>query len=225
MDSVEYFQEQRKLGNDSKRFRILSSDIYEGLRRAQNTPVQSAAGDLTVFAGWMIKLRMEKAGLDSQIISNVHDSLWVDIPSDDEVIPVAAIMRDVMDNAKDWLPDLLPGYNTDWMVVPIIGENELGINAKDALVVSTEPTALGDKPSSFMEFELGDLGKSEVWKSELGDRIRIKTIEETGAKKYYLPWEGNSASIRKLLTCAESKIELHSIPEPENKNEAQVPGV
>lgn len=117
---------------DNQRFRKLSSAISKDLRRAQNTSIQSAAGDLTVFAAWEIRNKLIEVGLDSKIVNIVHDDIWINVNDSEQVPMTTAVMRKVMDNSPEWLPEMLPGYDPSWIVVPIIGECDVGINAKDA---------------------------------------------------------------------------------------------
>ncbi len=132
-DHATFVQRKKEKGCwDNQRFRKLSSSISKDLRRSQNTSIQSAAGDLTVFAGWEIRNRMKDVGLDSEIVNIVHDDIWINVNSADQVPMTTAVMRQVMDNSPDWLPDMLPGYDPSWITVPIIGECDVGINAKDA---------------------------------------------------------------------------------------------
>jgi len=124
----------------SRDYRRISMAVAEAQRHSQNTPIQSAASDLTAFAAWIIQKRLEVLDPRCMVIDVVHDDIWVDCPDASLVPDVVAIQRDVMDNPRDWLPELLPGFECDWMDVPIIGECELGLSPKDAVGCFEEPT-------------------------------------------------------------------------------------
>ncbi len=131
-------------GDDAKKasrdFRKISAAVAEAQRHSQNSPIQSAASDLTVFAAYIIQKRLEALDPRCVVFDVIHDDIWVDCPTAELVPEVVAIQRDVMDNPQSWLPELLPGFNCDWMDVPIIGECELGISPKDALGCYEEPS-------------------------------------------------------------------------------------
>jgi hypothetical protein len=116
-------------------------EIAARLRHSQNYPIQGCASDYTIYSAYEIRRRMMKARMGSTVFLIVHDAIYVDCVQH-EVLEVARIMQEVMDHVPDWIESVLPGINTDWMkVVPIIGEQEIGINAKDALKVKVEPSA------------------------------------------------------------------------------------
>ncbi len=124
----------------SRDFRKISAAVAEAQRHSQNSPIQSAASDLTVFAAWIIQKRLEALDPRCIVIDVIHDDIWVDCPTAELVAEVVAIQRDVMDRPQDWLPELLPGFNCDWMDIPIIGECELGLSPKDAMGCYEEPS-------------------------------------------------------------------------------------
>lgn len=124
----------------SRDYRKISAAVAEAQRHSQNTGIQSSASDLTVFAAYIIQKRLEALDPRCVVFDVIHDDIWVDCPTAELVPEVVAIQRDVMDNPRDWLPELLPGFNCDWMDVPIIGECELGISPKDALGCYEEPS-------------------------------------------------------------------------------------
>lgn len=164
MASYEHYEEERNLRNRSKEFGFLRSEINAAFRQAQNTPIQSAASDLTVAAGWEVLRRFKEAKLKSTVCSLVHDSIWTDVAHDDEMLDVARIMHDVMDRSQEWLPELLPGFDTSWMVVPIIGEVEMGVNAKDTVTSCEEPTDLDTSKKLIF-----DIPKD--WQEILGEKL------------------------------------------------------
>jgi len=68
------------------------------LRMAINHPIQGTAADIVKIAMIRLHADMEKQGLDSKIILQVHDELVLEVP-DGEVKGVAALVRGVMESA------------------------------------------------------------------------------------------------------------------------------
>ena len=106
-------------------------------RQSVNSPIQGTAGDLTVYAAYMVHRALRKRKMKSLMVNCVHDSIYVDTV-DEEVEEVNALMADIMDNSQMWLPELLPGFDASWMDIPIIGECEIGLDAKDVLSIISE---------------------------------------------------------------------------------------
>jgi DNA polymerase I-like protein with 3'-5' exonuclease and polymerase domains len=118
----------------------LGKAISGDLRKAQNTPIQSTAADLTVFAACRAMEELAKVVPEALVCNLVHDSIWVDVPDRSMVPIVVRVLNDVMDNVTSWLGEMLPDYDSSWMDAPIIGECELGLNAKDTFVAREEPS-------------------------------------------------------------------------------------
>lgn len=117
----------------------LGAMISGAKRRSQNTPIQSTAADITTFAAWRTNELLIKKGLDTRVVSVVHDDLWLDVPHRDEMVEASRILAYTMDNFKDWIGEMLDGYDASWIDCPIIGECEVGLNPKDALPTIEEP--------------------------------------------------------------------------------------
>lgn len=165
----------------------LASQVGQALRQAQNYPIQSCASDITSFSAYQIMRELKKRKLRSCLILIVHDAIYVDCP-EEEVLEVAAIMKDAMDNLPSWIGQILPGYNADWIDIPIIGEQETGINAKDALPAVVEPSfahGVTDMQFGVPSFKEGDA------RVDLIDRIFGKDQKTVG-------W-GDRAAIREWL--------------------------
>lgn len=184
---------------DNVRFRKLASAVSKDLRRGQNTPIQSGAGDLTVFAAWETSNRFKAVGLDSEVINIVHDDIWVNVNSLDQVPMTTAIMRQVMDNSPDWLPEMLPDYDASWIVVPIIGECDVGINAKDAFGAD-EPMMMADRRTIVDGSRL----KLKV-PGALVDRAAGRPIAD-GTEAGYVDFLDHSDLIRSFLNVQRSKL-------------------
>lgn len=137
-------QEDWKAGRKSAKVELLGSEIHSAQRKAQNTPVQSTAADLTVISASVVAKRMKKLLPDVKLCNIVHDSLWSDCPDIHQAARAMWLKRDVMDRMDYWLPTVLPDYDASWIDIPIIGESEIGINAKDTFTVYKEPEFDGD---------------------------------------------------------------------------------
>src|SRR5690606_21442497 len=97
---------------------------------------------------------------------------------------VTAIMHDVMDNVPSWLPEILPGFDTSWMDIPIIGELEVGINAKDALAAKNEPSELTG--SDLLTFNVPSFGDLDA---------RQDKVKEIFGSKELLEWNADREAI------------------------------
>ena len=149
LQSYDYYKQIKRTFSwdeiqSDRHMKRLSSEVAQDLRRAQNASVQSTAGDLTSFAAWRIQLEFEKRGMKSFVFNVVHDDIWVESPLTEEVTLTMAIMRWVMDNPQQWLHEFLPGYDSSWINIPIIGEGEIGISPKDAFGMIHEPDLFGN---------------------------------------------------------------------------------
>lgn len=133
-----------KAGELSARTLILGREIKGAQRRSQNTPIQSTAGDLTVFAASAVNRRYKKELPRALLCNLVHDSLWTDCYDIEDAARAVWICKDTMDNMDRVLPRMLPDYDASWIDIPIIGESEIGINAKDTFTLFREPQFDGD---------------------------------------------------------------------------------
>ena len=135
LPSLAFYAKSRQTPND----RHLNSQVAQAMRQSQNYGIQGTASDVTMMAAYRINQLIRQARLKALVILVVHDSIYVDHP-DEETLQVSAIMHDVMDNAAQWLPEVLPGFDATWIDIPVIGDGELGTNMKDALAAAEEPT-------------------------------------------------------------------------------------
>jgi hypothetical protein len=58
-----------------------------------------------------------------------------------------------MDNAKTWLPEYHPGYDTSWIDIPIIGEADVGLNPRDCFSIVKEPALDGSDNRLTVKFD------------------------------------------------------------------------
>lgn len=139
LKSYERWTELKKSNPSGAKTKMLGKDISGDQRKAQNTPVQGSAADLCIFAGTYAARLMKKEVPDSKLCNLVHDSIWADVKDHVDAYKTVRILRDTMDFIPDWLHEILPGYDASWIDIPIIGECEIGLNAKDTFVVGVEP--------------------------------------------------------------------------------------
>ncbi|MCR5591162.1 MAG: DNA polymerase I, partial [Lachnospiraceae bacterium] len=80
---------------------LSSSDFMKrsfGERVAMNAPIQGTAADIMKIAMIKVKERLEKEGLESRVILQVHDELLIEAP-ESEVEKAAALLKEEMENA------------------------------------------------------------------------------------------------------------------------------
>jgi DNA polymerase-1 len=77
----------------NKNYLIRSS----GERMALNTPIQGTAADILKMAMIKIQNKIDKFGLNSKMLVQVHDELVFEVP-DNEVEELSKLVRDVMEN-------------------------------------------------------------------------------------------------------------------------------
>lgn len=147
-------------------FRILGSKLSQARRRAQNTSIQSTAADFTVIAAHRINAEYKKRKLGSRVFNVIHDDIWTSVKSKDEVVETVAIKAWYMDNAKTWLPEYLPGYDTSWIDIPIVSEADVGLNPRDCFPIIKDPSF--DQSLGLMSRELtikfGEVDGKSVYK-------------------------------------------------------------
>ena len=107
----------------------------KALRAGCNHLIQSTASDMMLICLNTIEALMRDAGLNSLLVSTVHDSLVVD--SLREELPVIhEIVNGVMNNIPEVIHMTLPGFDTSWITVPLAGDSEVGLNYLEANKVS-----------------------------------------------------------------------------------------
>ena len=102
--------------------------ISKALRAGCNHLIQSTASDMMLIALIVIEELMREAGLESVLVSTVHDSLLIDALQD-ELPKIHEIVTLVLNNFDQVLPAYFgPDYDTSWMIVPFAGDCEVGLN-------------------------------------------------------------------------------------------------
>ena len=82
-----------------------------GERVAMNAPIQGCAADIMKIAMIKVKMRLEKEGLESRVILQVHDELLVEAPQE-ESGKVIEILREEMENAVSFSVPMLVEVST-----------------------------------------------------------------------------------------------------------------
>lgn len=116
------FGNRRHLPNIRARERGLKSKAE---RESVNTPVQGAAGLVTVMALTIIHERMRDAGHKTMMVNTVHDSIVFDVYPG-ELIEVAGLTIDVMENIVDHAAKYMPDIDMDWLLCPLKADVEIG---------------------------------------------------------------------------------------------------
>lgn len=112
----------------------------KALRAGCNHLIQSTASDMMLICLFTIEILMRQAGLNSLLISTVHDSLVIDALRE-ELPEIHAIVSGVMNNIPLIIERNLPDYDASWMtVVPFAGDSEVGLNYLETNKIS------GDSP-------------------------------------------------------------------------------
>jgi len=111
----------------------------KALRAGCNHLIQSTASDMMLLCLITIEALMRDAGLNSLLVSTVHDSLVVDTIRE-ELPQVHDIVFNVMNNIPTVIESLLPDFDTSWMIVPLAGDSEVGLNYLETNKIS------GDNP-------------------------------------------------------------------------------
>jgi DNA polymerase-1 len=91
-------------------------------REAVNTPVQGAAGMLTLMALVIIDKLMLDAGFKSMIVNTVHDSILTDVYPG-ELDALVGMQKDVMENLSRYAE---LGIDLSWLICPLKADFEVG---------------------------------------------------------------------------------------------------
>jgi DNA polymerase-1 len=106
--------------------------ISKALRAGCNHLIQSTASDMMLIALVAIENLMREAGLESILVSTVHDSLLIDAIQE-ELPKIHEIVTMVLNNFDKVLPAYFgDDYDTSWMIVPFAGDCEIGLNYLDS---------------------------------------------------------------------------------------------
>jgi hypothetical protein len=100
----------------------------KALRAGCNHLIQSTASDMMLTALVVIEELMRDAGLESMMVSTVHDSLVIDAVRT-ELPDIHDIVMQVLNNfPKVFKMRFGEAYNTSWMLVPFTGDAEVGLD-------------------------------------------------------------------------------------------------
>jgi DNA polymerase I-like protein with 3'-5' exonuclease and polymerase domains/uracil-DNA glycosylase len=106
-------------------------DISKALRAGCNHLIQATASDMMLLSLCMIEACMRDAGLESMLVSTVHDSLLIDAKRH-ELEQVHEIVDGVLNNMVEIMQMMFgPDFDTSWCIVPFAGDSEIGNNYYD----------------------------------------------------------------------------------------------
>ena len=101
----------------------------KAVRAGCNHLIQSTASDMMLICLCVIEQMMRDEGLDSILVSTVHDSLVVDTLRKHELVKVHEIVDMVLNNMPEVFKMMFgDDYDASWMIVPFAGDGELGLN-------------------------------------------------------------------------------------------------
>lgn len=100
----------------------------KALRAGCNHLIQATASDMMLVCLRVIEAAMRDQGLESLLVSTVHDSLVIDCVRDE-----APAVHEIVYTVLNSIPDVFqlvfgPQYDTSWMLVPLAGDSEIGLN-------------------------------------------------------------------------------------------------
>ena len=100
----------------------------KALRAGCNHLIQATASDMMLVCLRVIEAAMRDQGLESLLVSTVHDSLVIDAVRT-ELPAVHEIVYNVLNNIPEIFELLFgPEYDSSWMIVPFGGDCEVGLN-------------------------------------------------------------------------------------------------
>jgi len=97
-------------------------------REAINAPIQGTAADIIKIAMVRLPDALHKAGLNAQMLLQVHDELIFEVP-DAEIEKTMRVVKDVMEHALE-------------LSVPLVTEARLGSNWGELEKVDEEPVVV-----------------------------------------------------------------------------------
>ncbi|MGV0949115.1 MAG: DNA polymerase [Azonexus sp.] len=100
----------------------------KALRAGCNHLIQATASDMMLVCLRVIEAAMRDQGLESLLVSTVHDSLVIDC-----VKAEAPAVHEIVYTVLNSIPEVFqlvfgPEYDTSWMLVPLAGDSEIGLN-------------------------------------------------------------------------------------------------
>jgi DNA polymerase-1 len=102
-----------------------SSRAAKAAREAVNTPIQGAAGMVTLAALVIIDRIMQEGQFKSMLVNTVHDSILVDVYPG-ELDDLAILFKSVMENIKKYAKKYMPNIDFDWLICPLLADIESG---------------------------------------------------------------------------------------------------
>lgn len=130
--AVSMFGRVRILEEASSNDKQLAS---KALRAGCNHVIQSTASDMMLVALTSIEKLMRAEGLESILVSTVHDSLLIDAVRK-ELPVVHEIVHSVLNNYREVLTGVFgDDYDLSWLTVPIAGDCEVGLSYYDTVKI------------------------------------------------------------------------------------------
>lgn len=161
---------------------VFSSDPEiksRALRQSVNFPIQNGASEMTLMALILINEYLKENGFKSKLILTVHDSIVADCHVD-EVVEVAQIMKQIMENLPVLSDEVLPGLDWSWLNVPIVAEFEVGYDwghmvEFDPMEMAEEEGMVGEEPLFMQGDDLKvTLARNPITVDELWDAMAWK---------------------------------------------------
>ena len=143
------------------------------LRQSVNAPIQCGASDMTLMALVLINAEMREREYRSKMILTVHDNIVFDCHVD-EVMEIASLAKEVMENLPELSDQVLPGIEWDWLKVPIVADCEIGVSWGQ--LVGFDPTVVTEENESDEELfdEEGKPVRDPVNTDELWELMAYK---------------------------------------------------
>jgi uracil-DNA glycosylase family 4 len=144
------------------------------LRQSINFPIQSGASDMTLMSLVLIHRIMQSEGFKSKIVLTVHDSIVFDCHVD-EVLEIAKIAKDVMQNLPELSEEVLPGLDWSWLTVPIVADFEVGHSWGSLVGFDPDAVMAGGKSDEAMYKKKNtEIARDPVNVDELWDQMEFK---------------------------------------------------
>lgn len=127
--------------------------VNKALRSGFNHLIQSTASDLMMTCLAVIEYLMREEGLESVLVSTVHDSIVIDAVRA-ELPRVHEICESVINNIPEVMQQVMgPDYDVSWLqIVPLEGDSEVGISyGEQRKVVADKGTGQVDWDALFMK--------------------------------------------------------------------------
>lgn len=143
---------------------VFSSDeeqVARALRQCVNAPVQGGAGMLTNMSLTLIDRDMRRLKMGSKLILTVHDSIIFDVLVD-ELVDLAKLVRDRMENVMHYSDEVLPGLDWKWLTVPLRADFSSGFRWGSD-IEWREATVKRNGESITRELTLDDLDIDHLW--------------------------------------------------------------